>query len=91
MQTKSLNWSGAILYNWASGLNKFRFPCKGLHYLFIYFFKGMSIVLLLNLSTSNQKPHYWNFPGGPAVKSLDYHAGDVGSVAGQRTKIPPGN
>ena len=48
----------------------------------------MSTVLLLNLSISNQKPHYWDFPGGPGVKSPDCHAGDAGSIPGQGTKIP---
>ena len=48
----------------------------------------MSTVLLLNLSISNQNPHYWDFPGGPGVKSLDCHAGDAGSIPGQGTKIP---
>ena len=47
----------------------------------------MSTVLLLNLSISNQKPHYWDFPGGPEVKSLDCHAGDAGSIPGQETRI----
>ena len=28
------------------------------------------------------------FPGGPMVKSLPCDAGDVGSIPGQRTKIP---
>ena len=37
---------------------------------------------------SNQKPHYWDFPGGPGVKSPDCHAGDAGSIPGQGTKIP---
>ena len=30
----------------------------------------------------------WDFPGGPVVKNPPYNAGDVGSIPGQRTKIP---
>ena len=29
-----------------------------------------------------------DFPGGPVVKNLPYNAGDLGSIPGQRTKIP---
>ena len=31
----------------------------------------------------------WDFPGGPVVKNPPSNAGDVGSVPGQGTKIPP--
>ena len=30
----------------------------------------------------------WNFPGGPGVKNLPFHAGDSGLISGQGTKIP---
>lgn len=29
-----------------------------------------------------------DFPGGPVIKNLPSSAGDVGSITGQRTKIP---
>ena len=29
-----------------------------------------------------------DFPGGPVVKNLPFHTGDVGSIPGWRTKIP---
>ena len=29
-----------------------------------------------------------DFPGGPVVKNLPSNAGDVGSILGQRTRIP---
>ena len=30
----------------------------------------------------------WDFPGGPVVKNPPCNAGDMGSIPGQRTKIP---
>ena len=32
---------------------------------------------------------YWDLPGGPVVKNLPCNAGDVGSIPGWGTKIPP--
>ena len=29
-----------------------------------------------------------DFPGGPVVKTLPSNAGDVGSIPGQRTRVP---
>ena len=37
----------------------------------------------------NFKVSYGNFPGGPVVKNPPHNAGDVGSIPGQGTKIPP--
>ena len=30
----------------------------------------------------------WDFPGGPVVKYVPCHAGDIGSIPGWGTKIP---
>ena len=34
------------------------------------------------------KTWYWDFPGGPVVKSPPSNAEDVGSIPGRGTKIP---
>ena len=39
-----------------------------------------------DFSTKNNRS--WDFPGGPVVKNPPSNAGDMGSIAGQGTKIP---
>ena len=39
-------------------------------------------------SSKNTIKEIRDFPGGPVVKNPPYNAGDVGSIPGQRTKIP---
>ena len=37
---------------------------------------------------TNLKLIYWDFPGSPVVKTDASHAGDMGLIPGQGTKIP---
>ena len=36
---------------------------------------------------SQIRKHAWDFPGGPKVKNLPGHSGDVGSIPGQRAAM----
>ena len=35
-----------------------------------------------------KKNRVWDFPGGPVVKTLHFHAGGAGSIPGRGAKIP---
>ena len=41
-----------------------------------------------NLNSQCKQSSCQNFPGGPGVKNLPPNARDLGSIRGQRTKIP---
>ena len=44
--------------------------------------------MLRLLKGASQKGAPRDFPGGPVVKNPPSHAGNVGSIPGERTKIP---
>ena len=35
-----------------------------------------------------KRSHFWDYPGGPVVKTPPSNAGGVGSIPGQGTKVP---
>ena len=40
------------------------------------------------MGLANLQLHFWDFPGGPVVKTSPSRAGGVGPVSGQGAKIP---
>ena len=65
-------------------------------FIFLFLFSSSIFLLkcLLPISTSTHPTTSFknrsrrDFPGGPMVKNPPSNAGDVGSISGQRTKIP---
>ena len=46
------------------------------------------VLVLRLLSHMPLESDFWDFPGGPVVKTLPSNAGGVGSITGQQAKTP---